>query len=202
CIWERRVLDDRALARGDVDDHWLNKIHQVARLPVEDRRILRLELIDGGAEHVVHETRVPRSTPVGGELLGVGRPADGHLLIRVSLGAVLSKHRERGGTAAAAYARLRSAAASNGANGDVVVLNECDALSVRGHAAGRRRWRAATPGRGAAAPAATTRAATSASTSRGIVPLRRKTGSRRRRRLAGHPSGGRATRGAPANNTR
>ena len=174
---------------------WTKSQH-VARLAIEDRRVLRLQLIGGRRQHVVHEPGVAGTPAIRDELLRIRRPADRHQLIRVALGAVVGQQREVGPSAAAADAGPRRAARADGAHRDVVVLDERDAASVRRDA----------PDCDAPAPPAPPRrgrrhrpAPPRGRRDRSALSPGGRARRRRRRRVAGHAAadGGRAHRRVP-----
>ena len=179
---EERVVDRPLRPRLDIEQHRLNRVEQVARFSIENRRVLRLQLVHWRREDVVHQSVVAGPPPVRDQFLRVGRPADRHQLVCVALGPVEAEQREtrrtRRGIRCAASA-TPGAATSAGtrltrwSRCDVVVLNERFRTPVRRDArAGRLRRTSPAP-----ASASASRATAKASTASGHVG-----GNARRRR--------------------
>ena len=89
CAWKERIVDHRTCPRDSTSKTTgCTKSRSVAGLPVENRRVFRLQLIGRRRENVVHEAVVPGPPPIRDELLRVRRPPNRHQLVRVTLGAV------------------------------------------------------------------------------------------------------------------
>ena len=135
-IGEERVVDGQRLLALDGEDDRLLEVEDVARLGVEARRVLRLQLVLGRGLDVMHEAAVSRLHAIRRELLRVGRPRHRVEFVAVGLRPVGAEHRERLG------ARL--------ADGDVEVGDHRFPLAVRRHAGlrvrgGRRAGRGRLP---------------------------------------------------------
>ena len=161
------------LLRLDVEDDRLIEVHDVAGLPIEHRRVLRLDLIGRRRLHVVHETLVAWPAPERGDLLRIGRPAHRLERVRVALRAVRAEH-EAAARGALPLGGSLSLRRRHGAHVDVVVLNQRFPFLVGRHA--RRRVRVGPAARPSAASTTAARAALAATCSG--LSCRRRCGTR------------------------
>src|SRR5689334_16452910 len=81
--------------RLHVEDGGCANVENVAGLVVQQRRVLRLELVLGRRLDVVHLTAVARLHAKRSEALRVRRPDDGPRVVRVALGALTAQCRAR-----------------------------------------------------------------------------------------------------------
>ena len=92
-VRKERAIDVDLRARGDVEQHRRALVEHVAGLVVQQRRVLRLELILGRRLDVVHLAAIAGPNAIRGDVLRVRRPDDRLRVVRVALGAVGAQDR-------------------------------------------------------------------------------------------------------------